>query len=53
MIEVKLKDGRTFRGFMVLSTRDTLDLTWTDRGVNHQVCIPKDLIDGEIRGQAG
>jgi len=45
MVEVRLKDGRTFRGEVVLDQEETLDLVWTDRGVNHQVSIPKDLIE--------
>ena len=41
---VTLFDGRVFRGSVVLDQKDTLDLVWTDRDVDHQVCIPKELI---------
>lgn len=42
---VILSDGRIFSGCVVIDDENHVDLVWTDRGVNHQVSVPKNLID--------
>lgn len=47
MSEIKrviLSDGRVFSGAVVVDTPDHVDLVWTDRGVNHQVSVPKNQV---------
>ena len=39
-----MTDDRIFSGDVVLDGHDHLDVVWMDRGVNHQISVPKDQI---------
>ncbi len=52
MRTIILKDGRVFKGNVVIDGKEAVDLVWSDRGaqgheVNMQAHIPREAIESE------